>query len=183
MKFVYSFVFSHSCRCVLVYSFHRLHCPDADCALPPMWHPVSLQSRAVRCAAPAWASTAAARRTWSLASRQPRKSGPKCWRCDVMLKGVSLRQTERHPFSFYLWFSANIRPSWDKISCGSIPYSPSAAAARSAAAPCRYTAQAAASYAGRPQASRAERMILFMGNSLRRCGVPPPPGRDAGRVR
>ena len=23
MKFVYSFVFSHSCRCVLVYSFHR----------------------------------------------------------------------------------------------------------------------------------------------------------------
>ena len=45
-----------------------------------------------------------------------------------MLKGVSLRQTERHPFSFYLWFSANIRPSWDKISCGSIPYSPSAAA-------------------------------------------------------
>ena len=27
-----------------------------------------------------------------------RKSGPKCWRCDVMLKGVSLRQTERHPF-------------------------------------------------------------------------------------
>ena len=36
MKFVYSFVFSHSCRCVLVYSFHRLHCPDADCALPPM---------------------------------------------------------------------------------------------------------------------------------------------------
>ena len=28
-----------------------------------------------------------------------------------MLKGVSLRQTERHPFSFYLWFSANIRPA------------------------------------------------------------------------
>ena len=49
MKFVYSFVFSHSCRCVLVYSFHRLHCPDADCALPPMWHPVNLQSRAVSC--------------------------------------------------------------------------------------------------------------------------------------
>lgn len=23
-------------------------CTDADCALPPMWHPVSLQSRAVR---------------------------------------------------------------------------------------------------------------------------------------
>lgn len=33
MKFVYSFVFSHSCRRVLVYSFHRLHCPDADCAI------------------------------------------------------------------------------------------------------------------------------------------------------
>ena len=25
MKFAHSFVFSHSCRCVLVYSFHRLH--------------------------------------------------------------------------------------------------------------------------------------------------------------
>ena len=52
MKFAHSFVFSHSCRCVLVYSFHRLHCPDADCALPPMWHPVSLQSRAVRLRCP-----------------------------------------------------------------------------------------------------------------------------------
>ena len=27
MKFAYSFVFSHSCRCVLVCSFRRLHCP------------------------------------------------------------------------------------------------------------------------------------------------------------
>ena len=34
MKFAYSFVFSHSCRCVLVCSFRRLHCP----ALMPTAH-------------------------------------------------------------------------------------------------------------------------------------------------
>ena len=54
-------------------------CWSNTCPNMPAW--------GARCAAPAWASTAAAKRTWSLASPWPRKSGPKCWRCKPPLPG------------------------------------------------------------------------------------------------
>ena len=59
-------------------------------------------------------------------------------------KAAAARYFVQLPLFVYLWFSANSAPSSGRISWGSIPYSPRFAAARSAAAPCRYTAQAAA---------------------------------------